>query len=222
MFSVTALVEQTLDQQARREPVDLAAVVAKLELRVDAARALSETTQHLPSLEAAAHLAHASASLTLLTTPDADAWAEAARRWTALGDPYATASTLLHEAESAASVGDADRAARTLREAYSVASSLGAEPLRAQIDAVSRRTRVSVEAPARVVLDGESVSSLGLTPREAEVLTLVAAGRTNRQIGDELFVSEKTASVHVSNILRKLGVTSRVDAAAVAQRLGVA
>jgi DNA-binding NarL/FixJ family response regulator len=222
MFSVTALVEQTLDQQARREPVDLAAVVAKLELRVDAARALSETTQQLRSLEAAAHLAHASASLTLLTTPDADAWAEAARRWTALGDPYATASTLLHEAESAASVGDADRAARTLREAYSVASSLGAEPLRAQIEAVSRRTRVSVEAPARIVLDGESVSSLGLTPREAEVLTLVAAGRTNRQIGDELFVSEKTASVHVSNILRKLGVTSRVDAAAVAQRLGVA
>jgi DNA-binding NarL/FixJ family response regulator len=52
-------------------------------------------------------------------------------------------------------------------------------------------------------------------------LTLVAAGRTNRQIGEELFVSEKTASVHVSNILRKLGVTSRVDAAAVAQRLGV-
>jgi len=55
----------------------------------------------------------------------------------------------------------------------------------------------------------------------AEVLALVAAGRTNRQIGEELFVSEKTASVHVSNILRKLGVTSRVDAAAVAQRLGV-
>ena len=52
----------------------------------------------------------------------------------------------------------------------------------------------------------------------AEVLALVAAGRTNRQIGEELFVSEKTASVHVSNILRKLGVTSRVDAAAVAWR----
>ena len=50
-------------------------------------------------------------------------------------------------------------------------------------------------------------------------LELLAAGRTNRQIGDELYVSEKTASVHVSNILRKLGVTSRVDAAAIAQRL---
>ena len=49
----------------------------------------------------------------------------------------------------------------------------------------------------------------------------MAAGRTNRQIGERLYVSEKTASVHVSNILRKLGVSTRVDAAAVAQRLGV-
>lgn len=53
------------------------------------------------------------------------------------------------------------------------------------------------------------------------MLALVAAGRTNREIGEELYVSEKTASVHVSNILRKLGVSSRVEAAAVAQRVGI-
>jgi DNA-binding NarL/FixJ family response regulator len=64
-----------------------------------------------------------------------------------------------------------------------------------------------------------TVDQLGLTPREAEVLALVSAGLTNRQIGEQLFVSEKTASVHVSNILRKMGATSRVDAAAMAQRL---
>ena len=92
----------------------------------------------------------------------------------------------------------------------------------AQIAAVSRRTRLSVEAPNRVSIDQSSTERLGLTTREAEVLGLVALGHTNRQIGEELFVSEKTASVHVSNILRKLGVTSRVDAAAVAQRLGSA
>ena len=74
----------------------------------------------------------------------------------------------------------------------------------------------------RVAIDDSSIERLGLTAREAEVLALVATGQTNRQIGEQLFVSEKTASVHVSNILRKLGVTSRVDAAAVAQRLGVA
>ena len=86
---------------------------------------------------------------------------------------------------------------------------------------MSRRTRLSVEAPVVTVLESAATDQLGLTPREAEVLSLVAAGQTNRQIGEALFVSEKTASVHVSNILRKLGVSSRVDAAAVAQRLGV-
>ncbi len=71
------------------------------------------------------------------------------------------------------------------------------------------------------MLAAATIDQLGLTPREAEVLALVAAGQTNRQIGERLYVSEKTASVHVSNILRKLGVSTRVDAAAVAQRLGV-
>ena len=87
--------------------------------------------------------------------------------------------------------------------------------------AVSRRTRLSIETPVLVELSSNSIERLGLTPREAEVLSLIAEGQTNRQIGETLFVSEKTASVHVSNILRKLGVNSRVDAAAVAQRLGV-
>jgi DNA-binding CsgD family transcriptional regulator len=61
----------------------------------------------------------------------------------------------------------------------------------------------------------------GLTDREREVLALVAAGRSNGQIAAALFISPKTASVHVSNILAKLGVTGRVEAAAVAHRLGL-
>ncbi|HKP98863.1 MAG TPA: LuxR C-terminal-related transcriptional regulator, partial [Actinomycetes bacterium] len=64
--------------------------------------------------------------------------------------------------------------------------------------------------------------SLGLTRREEEVLALVAAGRTNRQVAEALFISEKTASIHVSHILAKLGVGGRVEAAAVAHRLGLA
>jgi DNA-binding CsgD family transcriptional regulator len=64
--------------------------------------------------------------------------------------------------------------------------------------------------------------SLGLTRREEEVLALVAAGRTNRQLAEALFISEKTASIHVSHILAKLGVAGRVEAAAVAHRLGLA
>ena len=66
-----------------------------------------------------------------------------------------------------------------------------------------------------------AVESLGLTARELEVLALVAEGRSNRQVADALFISAKTASVHVSNILAKLGVASRVEAAAVAHRLGL-
>jgi DNA-binding NarL/FixJ family response regulator len=65
------------------------------------------------------------------------------------------------------------------------------------------------------------VASLGLTRREAEVLALLAEGRTNRQIGQALFITEKTASLHVSHILAKLGVAGRGEAAAVAHRLGL-
>ena len=67
----------------------------------------------------------------------------------------------------------------------------------------------------------DSLARFGLTEREREVLSLLAAGRSNPEIGQVLFISTKTASVHVSNILAKLGVSGRVEAAAVAHRLGI-
>jgi DNA-binding NarL/FixJ family response regulator len=126
---------------------------------------------------------------------------------------------LLREAEAAVSTGDHARGAGALREAHRLASSVGAEIVLSEVEAVSRRTRLSLEAPDAIEVDRSSTDRLGLTAREAEVLELVAAGRTNRQIGEQLYISEKTASVHVSNIIRKLGVSTRVDAAAIAQRL---
>ncbi len=222
MFSVVATVERSLDDLAGRQPVDLADTITRLQRQIDAARSFDERSTNGPQGDTAAHLAHATASLTRLTSPDPDAWAEAVTRWTEHGDRWMTATAQLREAEAAASTGAADRAATALRQAHSTAAELGAVRLLHDIDAVSRRTRISIDAPTRVTLDESSVERLGLTSREAEVLTLVAAGRTNRQIGEELYVSDKTASVHVSNILRKLGVNSRVDAAAVAQRLGIA
>ena len=68
---------------------------------------------------------------------------------------------------------------------------------------------------------GQGQRPFGLSPRELEVLQLVAAGRTNRQIGTELFISENTAGVHVSNILGKLGVASRTEAASAAFQAGL-
>jgi DNA-binding NarL/FixJ family response regulator len=69
--------------------------------------------------------------------------------------------------------------------------------------------------------ESDGTDGLGLTRRELEVLRLVADGRSNRQIAEELFISVKTASVHVSNILAKLDVSGRVEAAAVVHRLGL-
>ena len=65
------------------------------------------------------------------------------------------------------------------------------------------------------------IADFGLTPGERQVLDLVAAGRTNRQIGETLFIGERTVGVHVSNILRKLGVSGRTEAAALAYQLGL-
>jgi DNA-binding CsgD family transcriptional regulator len=98
-------------------------------------------------------------------------------------------------------------------------------PLRRELELLAQRGRARLEAPAEpsaATAEAPSVAaSLGLTRREAEVLALVAAGRTNRQIGQALFITPKTASIHVSRILAKLGVAGRGQAAAIAHRLGL-
>ncbi|WP_037942659.1 helix-turn-helix domain-containing protein, partial [Streptomyces sp. NRRL WC-3774] len=104
--------------------------------------------------------------------------------------------------------------------AHAAAAHLGARPLADAVTLLAQRARLSLTAvPA---LDrADPVRSLGLTGRERDVLRLVTLGRTNRQIAEELFISPKTASVHVSNILAKLGVSGRGEAAAVAHRLAL-
>jgi DNA-binding NarL/FixJ family response regulator len=119
---------------------------------------------------------------------------------------------------------DRDRAAELLRQGHAAATALGARPLRGELERLARLGRVELGGDDRPGAPGAEVpaaAALGLTPRELEVLALVAEGRSNRQVGEALFISAKTASVHVSNILAKLGVASRVEAAAVAHRLGL-
>jgi len=149
------------------------------------------------------------------------AWDEAARAWDAVGAPYPLAVALLRSAEAALSAGDRDGGTVRLRHAAALAQRLGARPLADDIALLARRARIplSDDADAQAAPVDTGPERLGLTAREFEVLRLVAAGRSNREIADELFISAKTASVHVSNILGKLGVASRGEAAAAAHRL---
>jgi DNA-binding NarL/FixJ family response regulator len=100
-----------------------------------------------------------------------------------------------------------------------LAQRLGARPLIDDIALLARRARISLEPAGDTDVPAPEPDRMGLTAREFEVLRLVADGRSNREIASELFISAKTASVHVSNILAKLSVTSRGEAAATAHRL---
>jgi DNA-binding CsgD family transcriptional regulator len=124
---------------------------------------------------------------------------------------------MLRAAEAAMAAGDRDGAAQRLRRAAELADQLGARPLAGEAGTLARSARISLGAGRDG--DGPTSHRLGLTPREFEVLRLVAAGRSNPEIAAELFISAKTASVHVSNILAKLGVSGRGEAAAQAHRL---
>ncbi len=151
-------------------------------------------------------------------------WSAAAEAWRLAGEPYPLAYTMLRLAEAAAAAGDREAAARSVRQARDLARQVGAIPIADEAAALARRARLSLEEQAgRAVIPPpqDPLARFGLTEREREILELLAAGRSNPQIAEALFISPKTASVHVSNILAKLGVASRVEAAAVAHRLGV-
>jgi DNA-binding CsgD family transcriptional regulator len=154
---------------------------------------------------------------------NATAWDGVASAWEQLGEPYPQARALVDGARAALAAGeDRGRVARQLGQAASLANALAARPLHDEISSLAGRARIDIavgetEGKTR----GRDMALPGLTGRELEVLRLVAAGRNNRDIAAELFISAKTASAHVSNILAKLGVHSRVEAAAIAHRAGV-
>ncbi|MFE7649313.1 helix-turn-helix transcriptional regulator [Streptomyces phaeoluteigriseus] len=152
-------------------------------------------------------------------------WAETVTAFEALERPYDLARTRYRLAEALLTEGgddERDRAAELLRLAHAVAAHLGARPLGDEVAGLAQRARLPLTpGPRRAPAGTDPVEALGLTSRERDVLRLVSAGRTNRQIAEALFISPKTASVHVSNILGKLGVSGRGEAAAVAHRLGL-
>jgi DNA-binding CsgD family transcriptional regulator len=131
------------------------------------------------------------------------------------GHVYEEARSRWRLAEALLATGDRTAAAEQAGLAHEVALRLGAVPLRTALEGLSRRGRLEVGGVRAV-----EVSAV-MTPREAEVLRLLSQGRTNRQIGAELYISEKTASVHVSNILAKLGANGRTEAVAIAAQRGL-
>ena len=159
-------------------------------------------------------------------------WQAAAEQWDALGRPYCAASARWRQAEALVASEQRPAAAEVAVQALGVADGLGAGWLSGELQGLCARARLELAGSAASTNGNGSVAAdddrqgdaelpFGLTPRELQVLTLIAEGATNRQIGAALFMAEKTASVHVSRILNKLGVRSRTQAAAMAHRLHI-
>jgi DNA-binding CsgD family transcriptional regulator len=172
--------------------------------------------------------------------PDPARWEAVADWFTALPRPWPRAVARLRQAEATLAVTRSRvEAAPALAEAFTIAHGLGARPLEQACIALARIARIELPAigdaqadpevaddPARAAASPAeperwTASSHGLTPREVEVLQLLVEGYSNRRIASALYMSESTAGVHVSNILGKLGVSGRVEAAALAVRQGL-
>ena len=160
------------------------------------------------------------AALVARTAGQADqgAWESAVAERRGLGRPHELASVLADAAGAFLDARRRSQAEAAIAEAHAISVELGAEPLRTRLESLARRARIPLEG---VDTPDHAADRLGLTRREREVLALVADGRSNRQIGEQLYMAESTAGVHVSNIIAKLGVTRRSEAAAVAHRMGL-
>jgi DNA-binding CsgD family transcriptional regulator len=150
-------------------------------------------------------------------------WDAAARRWEAAHELYPQAYCRWREAEATLDGGGRSRATASLQEAWHLARELGAEPLLKRIVSLAQRGRIELrDAPAEAVATPlQTGARLGLTAREIEVLSRLAAGCSDREIAETLFISKKTVSVHVSNVLRKLDVSGRVEAGKIGQAHGL-
>jgi DNA-binding CsgD family transcriptional regulator/tetratricopeptide (TPR) repeat protein len=228
LLSLTGRVEADRALAARDSghPVPEDAIARAAEVRDEA---LSRTPRSPADY---GHRALALAEHTRLHRGDeTEAWDDAVQRCRAMNEPLPLAYALFRYAEALTGTGEVAEAGVAASEALALARSAGAAPLEADVDALIRGARLrraaptngaGPEAPVAAEAGRGAFERLGLTPREGEVLRLVADGRSNSQIAETLFISRKTASVHVSNILSKLGVSTRVEAAALAHRQGIA
>ncbi|HEY0813811.1 MAG TPA: AAA family ATPase [Pseudonocardia sp.] len=199
--------------------------VALAAARALAARAEETAEQGAPRAgtlgpEGRAWLLMARAELTRFTGPDPAAWSAVITAFDfetgGRGVGYRQAYAHLRRAEALLASGTAHaEVTADLRAAHAVAVRLRAEPLATAVTAMAVRAGVRLDdGPPTVAPDV-------LTPRERSVLALVADGRTNRQVGAELYISEKTVSVHLSRVMAKLGASSRTEAVSIAYAKGL-
>lgn len=223
-LGIRALADQLAEARLQRRRFDedkarllAAQLMEEAQLLVDAPR--QRGGQAVPQAEAFALQCQAEASR--LAGSDHRLWEASSDRWEALLERYNAAYCLVRQAEALLAERSAPaRAAKCLRRAWRMSVEIGAAPLRAKAEAIAQRARVSldVETPqARRI--SQVAGDLGLTRREVEVLGYLASGKTDGQIAEALFISKKTVSVHVSNLLRKLDAENRRVAGEIGKRL---
>ncbi|WP_433621622.1 helix-turn-helix transcriptional regulator [Nocardia sp. CA-120079] len=151
---------------------------------------------------------------------DPATWHKAVSTWRTIDQRYDLARSLLGAAQAELAVGNRAAAREPLREAAEIAAELRMPPLTDAAEQLAERAGVTLQVTRPEPLK-QPPRTFGLTPRELDVLRLVARGLSNRQIAAELFISGNTAGVHVSRILTKLGAATRTEAAAVARKHGL-
>jgi DNA-binding CsgD family transcriptional regulator len=218
--AIGARVEADFAQRGRdlREPAAVREAVTRARIHAQRLRAAAQDggpVEQAWSVMGAAELARARGR------NDPRAWTRAAEAWEAIARPYHAAVARWRVAEAEVERGERADAIQSAQLALQRAQALPAPWLMGEIGTLRERARLEPAAAAGSGENGHEPEAdpFGLTPRERQVLALVAEGATNRQIGAALFMAEKTASVHVSRILAKLGVQSRTQAAAMAHRL---
>jgi DNA-binding CsgD family transcriptional regulator len=221
--AVGVRVEADLAQRGRdlREQQEERSALARARIHVQRLRAAAQAGGPVEK----AYLAVGAAELARARgRNDPALWRKAAAKWEEIGRPYPAAIARWRVAEANVEGGDRAAAAEAAGASLETARRLGARWLAEEVGALCVRARLELAEDGRSAGNGAvsevgAADPFGLTPRERQVLALIAEGATNRQIGSALYMAEKTASVHVSRILGKLGVRSRTQAAAVAHRL---
>ena len=189
---------------------------------ISSAQLLREWATHVPALGAEATAWQSTLAAELRSASGAElaqVREQVLLAWRDAGHPYQLGWALVSSAYALLASSKRTLAAERLREAHGIAERLGATQLTRVVEEVAGRAGLNL-APAEQAPQ-HADDAHGLTPRELEVLHLLTLGRTNRQIGEELFISAKTASIHVSRILAKLNVANRGEAASEGRRLGI-